>query len=276
VERPRGIMDFNYLPEKIKKALGAEIREKIPVSILRTNGNLDGEPGEGYMLAYDDKVMLFSRSIGDDDYQEFDLSYRDGVSDIRIKKEKFNSFLEINSDKQNYSLKFSSFEEDQVKPLVELWNSVSGTGAEATPPPLPVETEDTSETPPKPVATISPMSMLSAALMYLATSDESIDKAEDEYIKKVCSYSPDDLKAGFDYYRSHKFEDLQKEFQTLDRQQKLCILANLLELGMADGVLHRQEQEFIRQFCSFADLSEDEYETIREVLLLKNQISVML
>ena len=55
----------------------------------------------------------------------------------------------------------------------------------------------------------------------------------------------------------------------------MCYLANIIELAMIDGVFDSREQKMIRRFANAADLTESEVRTIRDVLLVKNQLSVL-
>jgi uncharacterized tellurite resistance protein B-like protein len=112
--------------------------------------------------------------------------------------------------------------------------------------------------------------------MYLSKIDDEIDSAEDLYIRQVCKNDKELLQAGLHYYKTHTFQQFLNDFAPhLTQPQALCYVSNLLELAMADGVLHRCEQELIHDFINASVATEREYQAIREILLIKNQTSVL-
>ena len=88
-----------------------------------------------------------------------------------------------------------------------------------------------------------------------------------------------DLTAGFGFIwadpENRTFEDLLSELTYIDQPQKLCILANIMEICMKDGVLRTSEQNLIAQFATAMDLTDEVVQTIRDTLLIKNQTSVL-
>jgi len=111
--------------------------------------------------------------------------------------------------------------------------------------------------------------------MFEAVADDSIDASEDDYIKKLFESRQDLLQEGLAFFKNHDAEKLFEELAYLNRQQALCCLAHLFEAGMADGALRSSEQKFIRSFASALRIDEEELNAVRDVLLVKNQISVM-
>jgi uncharacterized tellurite resistance protein B-like protein len=261
-------MDFIFLPARVKSLLESIKPGKSPISLLRSNGDLEGGPGEGYVAAYDDKVFLFSKGMGEDEYQKFEASYGNGLAGVAIRKEKFNSFLDMNVGGKSFSIKFSSFEEGDLKPMLEKCSSDEIQEA----PVADVQLAD--EQPAAKSSEISPMTAFAAAMMHLAATDNEIVEEENDYIRKACYNDNDIIKAGYELYQSKSYEELLNEFSSLDHQQALCVMANLIELAMADGVLHRNQQEMIWKFAKAAGVSGD-YEKFREILLIKNQTTVL-
>ena len=104
-----------------------------------------------------------------------------------------------------------------------------------------------------------------------------IDRYEDEYIKNVCNNDLKILGDALKYFRSHEFSRYLQDLQNynLDEQQKLCILVNMIEVAMADGVLHKIEQKPLREFVVKMGLDEEHYQTLKDVLLIKNHTSVL-
>ena len=175
-------------------------------------------------------------------------------------------------------MKFSSFEEKNLIPILQY-----STGTENS---AVADTETVTETSNK-TSTISsqknktaenPISLiegLAASLMYISASDKGIAREEDQYIREICNNNKNLLKSALQYFKTHTFDELLLSLRDLNHEQKLCFLANMMELGMCDGVLHRSEMDLIRSFCNHMELSEDEYDTIKQVLLIKNKLSVL-
>lgn len=272
-------MNFSFLPSKIKDNIEALVKDKIPVSLARSNASLDGSPGESYVVAYQDKIFFFSRKLGDHDYFQVSGEYGKDVADIKVRKEGNNTFLDTNINGKKYSLKFSSFEEKNLMPIVEnCQGKAPAIGAVSA-----VESNDKTAVVSTPGTVAAPvegkisslLEGLAAALMYLSAVDDSIAKEEDAYIRIVCNNNQALLSAALQYFKTHELDELLVALSGINREQKLCFLANLMELGMVDGVLHRSELNLIKKFCSYMELSDDEYETIKQVLLIKNQLSVL-
>jgi uncharacterized tellurite resistance protein B-like protein len=122
---------------------------------------------------------------------------------------------------------------------------------------------------------LSPMIAFGAAMMHVAASDNELAKEENEYIHKACFNDNKILGAACEYYKKYSYDELLEIFPELDRQQALCIMANLIDLAMADGVLHSEQQKMVWKFAKAAGLSNSDYEEFREFLLVKNQVTVL-
>jgi len=268
-------MNFLFLPDKENSELGTQTPDKQPLAVLRTSACFDGSPGEGYIIAMEDRTFLFSRSIGEDNYRKLEIPYPE-ISSLSIKKEKFESFIDMASGGTKYLIKFSGFEEKDIMPMLEKWSSVTqNTSPEKTPPKQPEPIPSVQEAPPLRTPTISPPVGLAAALMFLATADNKIAQCEDDYIRKTFCDNDEILKAGLEYYKSHSYDEVIAELSGLDHQQALCVLANMTELSMSDGTFSSRQQKMIWKFAQAVNLTHDEYQTVKDVLLLKNQLVVL-
>lgn len=275
------IMNFTFLPDKIKKLLESVIPGKIPVSVIQSSANLEGEPGEGYVIAYDDKVFLFSRKLGDDNYQMLSGNYHNDIASIKSRKDKIDTFLDIDIAGKSFSIKFLSFEEKEIESLLKKWQS--GGGIKNASPKKSVKTKaenakasdkkNSGET--RSDAPLSPSIGMCAALMYLSDTDKSIAKEEDHYITAVFRHDQNVLQPALHYFKNHSFEELLEALNFINDEQKLCILANMVELGMRDGIFYSNEQKIIRSFVTAMNIPEDEYQAIKQVLLVKNKIAVL-
>jgi hypothetical protein len=277
-------MNFNFLPQKIKEEIKARFGGKIPVSAARMSGNVDGETGEGYMVAFDDQVLFFSRKTGDDGFVRLESP---GLFSAKLRKEGFNLFLDTKIGEKPYSLKFSSFEEADLKKVKDIQSSEDDSRAEQT-----VESpayggfDNTAEISEKRVPehgtgirhseeNTKPLILLAAAMMFISKSDEVVSKEEDFYITSLLNYNREVLLKGLNYFKTHSFEELVNDSSALNEIQRLCILSNMLEIAMRDGSFSGKEQKMINSFVTHLGIDNSQSETIKEVLLIKNKISVL-
>lgn len=286
-------MDLIFLPSKIKELIEKAASIKDAVTCVRANASLTGKSGEGYMLLFPEKIMLFSREFGMDGYENAVIDITKGLSGIFVRNEKYHSYIDFNTDSKTYTLKFSSLDEKDVRPLLDLIenkNPAVTTAAQATPAPLspapvpvqPAEPESHAHIipdsqPPSLLKNrkISPASGMAAAMMYIAGSDEKFADEEEKCIRDSILNDENVLEKAYEYYGAHTYENLMQDLAYLEHQQALCILANMMEVGMSDGKLESVQQKMIWQFASAMRISEDEYRNFRDVLLVKNQTSIL-
>lgn len=280
-------MNFNFLPQKIKDELKGYISNKIPVSVARTSGSVEGESGEGYVVSYGDKVMIFSRKTGQDGFIKIEGGLGKDIKSFKLRKEGFNIFLDADISGKPYSIKFSSFEEGDLKKIA---NAVPSEGSEVEnvqevplsepvqPAPQttePVKKDTMCETKISSVAKVRPMVLLASSMMFISKSDSKVTKEEDFYIISTMSYDKNILNEALIYYKSHSFKDFLRDVKALDEMQRLCVLSNMIEISMRDGAYSAMEQKMINEFVSTLAIEPTQFETIKQVLLIKNQISCL-
>ena len=79
----------------------------------------------------------------------------------------------------------------------------------------------------------------------------------------------------FEYFHRNSFHQfLEEAAPVLNRDQKLCILANLVDSSLSDGEAEMEEQMMFAQFLQAFEISEQEFEPILKVIMLKNDRSV--
>ena len=266
-------MNFAFLPTRIKENLKGLVAGKVPLAVARSSASIKGNPGEGYVVAFDDKIFLFSRELGGHEYYTVSADFGE-VGDLEVRKEGVNAFFDLNIGENRYSMKFSSFEEASLNSVRDAWLSTAGKSktVESEVPAASVEYKT------QPAALKEKFSSrvgLAAALMYVASVDDDIAKEEDYYIIAIMRNDRALLNAGLVYYKSHSFDELLFDLQGISEEEALCFLANMLELGMTDGVLHSSELDLIRRFANYMNIDDSQYNTIKQVLLIKNKISVL-
>ena len=304
-------MDYNFLPQVIRQTLEEYgMGEKDVLSILRSSGDLYGNPGEGYLVGYWNQFYLFSRSFSQSEYTSFQGVFAgDQISMLELREEGYNSFLEIQMADQHFTVKISSYESKDAEPIIEAWcaaaempsiafgvaDLVTVNDQEEGDPAYSGPEETAPEEHQEPVTEvkklvrlvkkkapqlpqfeecIDPLVVFVTAMLYVANADGEEAPEELEYIRRACGDERRSFLKAQSYYKDFSYEHFLTEINHLDHTQRLCILSNLMEVGMADGVLHRSEQKAIRDFATASAISEEEFLAIRSVLLVKNQISV--
>ena len=259
-------MEFKFLPEKVKQMLQTAGAGDNPTATFRSSGALDGSSGESYVIAYDSELCLLSRQLGSSDYEVIKGFYASNVTAMNIEAEKFTSQLIIIIDDNKYQLKFSSFEEKDIKKITELWENATKNGA---PPPIP-------ETKPSGDAKLNAFSALAAGMMYVAGIDNEIAESEERYIRRTCGVRKDEFRAGVKFYNNNSLVEFQNQTTLMSENQKLCILANMLDLAMIDGVLHTSEQNIIQSFIDSTGLDKNKAGKIIDVLEIKNHTAILI
>ena len=61
-------MRLSFLPTKVKEQLKDIAGAAIPAAISRANESSEGGLGESYVVTYDDKIVILSRTLGKSDY----------------------------------------------------------------------------------------------------------------------------------------------------------------------------------------------------------------
>jgi uncharacterized tellurite resistance protein B-like protein len=260
--------------------------DKIPFSVARMSSSIEGETGEGYVAAFDDKLVFFSRKTGEDAF-----SVSEGGADLvsaKIRKEGFNIFLDTKISDKAYSLRFSSTEESDLAKIADKFlfsdkpeeavsveekvaerrgniNDVRSTHDHSA------ETKILDLDSPS----VEPLVLLAVGMMFIAKSDERITKEEDFFIVSLLNYDKVLLRKALDYFKNSDFDKFMHDLKPLDGAQKLCILANMTEVAMKDASFSGVEQKMLGRFVSELSIDKSDFETIKQVSLIKNNISVL-
>ena len=266
-------MNVHSLPAKVRELVAPILESSPAVSIARMRGSLGGSSGEGYIVAVSDRIYLFSRTLGEYEYSIRELYYKGDIQLLAIQEEKFSLMLVATTGTgEELSMKFAKYQDENLLPIVEQWQQASGN--------VPAAAPSVQEAPAAPAAVsegaLSPYVAGVAVLIFVAAVDEDIDPAEEEYILRFAGGRSETFQAAYDYYSEHEYDELLAAMTEMDRQQKFCVLANAMDLAMADGVLHKSEQEVVAKFAQAADISENDITHIRDTLLVKNQVSVLI
>ncbi|MDD5728700.1 MAG: hypothetical protein PHV59_09060 [Victivallales bacterium] len=252
-------MDYTFLADGIKARLEELQPERQPMCVIRGSGGFNNEPGESYLIPYPEVIYLFGRNFSDPDFAFSTLGVS-GLSDIRLRPEAFCAELELVCGNDMYKLKISSAEIPNAELMLEKFSSVPQA------PPEPEAAVDSEE--------VSPFLGLAVILMFIAAANDEIADAEQEHILRFCQNDETLYNRAYELYCNKSYEEFLSTLM-LDEQQKLCYLANIMEMAMVDGLYDSEEQTLIRIFTDAAELPADKIRAIEKVLLIKNQLSVL-
>ena len=238
-------MKFPFLPEEIKVDIDESLGED-PLALARSNMAIDGHMGESFIIGYEDIFYFFSKAMGSQVYTKTEGKYSD-ISSLSVSKDEKHSIIQVELGKKKYTMKFSHLEEVNLVKMQGQWLSFS----------------------------LSAYTALLAALMYLASEDDELAGEENDYILKIADGNDDLLEKAHSFYLSQPIDTLYKILGKLTEDQQYCIMANLLELAMCDGVLHADEIKLIKSFAKSMDVDDDQYETVKQVMVMKNQLGIL-
>ncbi len=281
-----------------------------PKFAIRGLSTVENTLGETYVLGDERAVFLYSGKLGrGKDCTALDYS---DITEFKIVEQPPFNFLRVETADDILTIKFGSFDLEKLVQIDSLRRSppapsttVQGAGSESTadvdescglpkirlntdsPIPMvspdPVASSATVESDPVGVDTVTlscpeltPMIALTAILHTMIYID---DEAADEEMQNLKLLVDDQeiINQGLLYWRARGTTELVEELgRRLNESQKRCVVANLIEIAMVDGVLKEGEQEFNRYVCSVFNIDESVFKSLFDVLLLKNNISVFM
>ena len=239
-------MKFSFLPEEIKSQIDRNLIEHEALALARSNMAMDGHMGESFIVAYAEILYFFTKAMGSSQYTKIESSYSD-IDEMTVTSDSKHSIISVKIGRKKYTFKFAPLILKDLEKVLEKWLSGS----------------------------ISPFIALLSALMYLAAADNNVTDEEHAYITKLANEDETLLNIAHDFYHKIHIETLLDMMSQYDEDQKFCIMANMLELAMCDGVIHSNELKLLRQFAKHMNISDEEYETVKQILLIKNQIGIL-
>jgi uncharacterized tellurite resistance protein B-like protein len=124
---------------------------------------------------------------------------------------------------------------------------------------------------------LTPAIALATSMIYMMAADGDISDEELNYLATKL-YAIGDaeelINLSAKYSKKQSLEEFQKEAnQILTKEQKLTVLANLIDILLADGSAEEEEQELFFSFVNAFGISEDEIQPFIEVLSIKNDLA---
>jgi uncharacterized tellurite resistance protein B-like protein len=121
----------------------------------------------------------------------------------------------------------------------------------------------------------TPKAALVLGALTMVGADGHLDEQETSSIKRIARGDLIAYEEGFNRYKALDIAESLKLIATvLDNNQRLALIANLLDIAMADGVLAGGEQTLINLYLETFQLPEEQVNNIIDVMALKNDFSI--
>lgn len=123
---------------------------------------------------------------------------------------------------------------------------------------------------------LSPFLSLAVALLYMLMADGEIDDHESSQLQAVIGGNKDVLELAFEYVETIALDQFLKDAPAiLSNEDKLCILCNLCDCLLADGVCQQVEEELFQKICLSFGYSSKSFTTYYSAIALKNEKSLL-
>lgn len=258
---------MDYIPGEVRTLLKEQGYTTDPDQVIRALNSLSGELGEAYLMVLDGSLIIYSRQIGKS-FSDLRLPLS-GISGVTLVEDRPFAYLSFTSDSIDYSLKFSGLDLNSLAMFRDTLTP-DGTGQSATETPTAVDHSPPEDAP----VELSPVIGFCAAVYAMIQADSSIDDDELELLNRLIDHPPTVLK-GLDALRRLGTVELFTRLNTLmDNNQKLCMVANLVEMAMVDGLVRGKERQLLSQVREAIGVEKENFDAIFEVLMIKNNRSV--
>jgi uncharacterized tellurite resistance protein B-like protein len=127
---------------------------------------------------------------------------------------------------------------------------------------------------------LNPAIALAGSMIYIMASDGELAEEEMHYLVSTLQSFGDAeelVRSASKYAKKKDLETFQKEAnEVLNHDQKMTVLANLIDLLLADGRAEEEEQELFFSFVHAFGVSEDDIQPFIDVISIKNDFAIFL
>ena len=139
-----------------------------------------------------------------------------------------------------------------------------------------VDSVDAVDSEPDEPIELTPFLSLAVALLYMLMADGEIDDHESSQLQAVIGGNQDVLELAFEYVETIALDQFLKDAPAiLSNEDKLCILCNLCDCLLADGVCEQVEDELFQKICISFGYSAKSFTTYYSAISLKNEKSLL-
>ena len=139
-----------------------------------------------------------------------------------------------------------------------------------------VDSFDSGEAEPDEPIELTPFLSLAVALLYMLMADGEIDDHESSQLQAVIGGNQDVLELAFEYVETIALDQFLTDAPAvLSNEDKLCILCNLCDCLLADGVCEQVEDALFQKICISFGYSAKSFTTYYSAISLKNEKSLL-
>lgn len=279
-------MDVRFVSESLLNQAKAAGIAGEPLYAVRFSRAFSGESGEGYFLLYPDCLAALDRKFG----EEFQLRKLTLDELSLLKREQNGTKLDFTLDTASGPIS-SSATFSEAEALGELLDALNLAAPAVSAAPAP-SAAATVKPEPQPAASVpgskpkieipssgtsgssGSLQLFAAGLLYAAASDGAFSPEQERLINQLIP--SDVLATALSYYNSTPKETFFREIRNaFSEKQQTSLIANQLEVMMCDGDLRRIEMDFIKVEAMYLNYSSSKMYQIRELIILKNQLSAL-
>lgn len=122
---------------------------------------------------------------------------------------------------------------------------------------------------------LKPKSALALAAMTMISIDGVIEDEELDHLKRILKGDRESFDQAYKVYKDKSVSEIvELVSKQLDQKQKLCVIANLIDIAMADGILAGAEEKLLMSYISSFQLTEDSIRNIVNSAAIKNDLSI--
>ncbi len=123
---------------------------------------------------------------------------------------------------------------------------------------------------------LTPHIILVAALLYMMSTDGDLAPEEIARLQESVGNDKNAIPTARKYIKKNKFDNfLRDSGDILDKPSKLCILANVYECMLSDGVVQKAETKLFQKIQKEYGFNDKTFEKISSVILTKNDNAVL-
>ena len=123
---------------------------------------------------------------------------------------------------------------------------------------------------------LTPHTTLVAALLYMMSIDGDLAPEEISRLQESVGKDKEAIPSARAYIKKNKFDSFLKDAnEILDRPSKLCILANVYETMLSDGVVEKAETTLFNKLQKSFGFTDKTFEAVSSVILAKNEHAVL-
>ena len=282
-------MDVRFVSESLLNQAKAAGIAGEPLYAVRFSRAFSGESGEGYFLLYPDCLAALDRKFG----EEFQLRKLTLDELSLLKREQNGTKLDFTLDTASGPISSSATfsEAEALGELLDALNLAASAVSAAASAPAP-SAAATVKPEPQPAASVpgskpkieipssgnsgssGSLQLFAAGLLYAAASDGAFSPEQERLINQLIPSNV--LATALSYYNSTPKETFFREIRNaFSEKQQTSLIANQLEVMMCDGDLRRIEMDFIKVEAMYLNYSSSKMYQIRELIILKNQLSAL-